>query len=72
MPRYSFSLEDGFRNAPPDATEVLADNKAAMESARLIARDFARSVAAHGNLRVVVRNEVSDEIGDVPVRPDFR
>jgi hypothetical protein len=72
MPRYFFTLEDGKRTADPDATEDLADNQAAMGHAELIAKDLERSKAALDKLRVVVRNEAGDEIGDVPVRADLR
>jgi hypothetical protein len=73
MPRYSYSLENGIRVADPqDATEDIADNRAAMDHAKLIARDLARSTAARNHLRVVVRNEAGDEIGDVPLQVDLR
>jgi hypothetical protein len=70
MPRYSFGLDDA---APlEDATEEFAGNQAAMEHAKLVAKDLARSTAARHNLRVVVRNEAGDEIGDVSLQVDPR
>ncbi|MEA2981053.1 MAG: hypothetical protein QOF09_2876 [Alphaproteobacteria bacterium] len=72
MPRYYFSLENGVRVADPDATEDFADNQGAVDHARLIAKDLARSLAARRNLRVVVRNETGDEIGDVPLRANLQ
>jgi hypothetical protein len=70
MPRYSFSLDKGIPVADSDATEDFADNHAAMEHAKLIAKDLARSLAAKNNLCVVVKNEAGDEIGDVPLQVD--
>ena len=61
MPRYSFTLENGCRIAPKDATEILADNRAAMDHGSLVAKDLARSLSAKNNFRVVVRNEAGDE-----------
>ena len=67
MPRYSFSLGYGARIVDSDATEDLADNHAAMESAKLIAKDLAVSKAAKDRLSIVVRNEADEEIGAVPL-----
>jgi uncharacterized Zn ribbon protein len=67
MPRYSFSIEDGAAVAHPDATEDLANNEAAIERAREIARDFNGSTIAIGRSRVVVRDKAGTEIGDVPL-----
>ena len=73
MPRYSYSLENGIRVADPqDATEDIADNRAAMDHAKLVAKDLARSKAAQNNLRIVIRNEAGHEIGAVPLRADLR
>ena len=72
MPRYSFTLEERVPIAPEDATEDFANNQAAMDHAKLIARDLARSTAARNLLRVVVRNEAGKEIGDVPLQMDLR
>ena len=72
MPRYTFTLEDGAIIADPEATEDLADNHAAMESAKLIAKDLALNNPARNHHRVVVRNEAGDEIGDVPLQVDLR
>jgi hypothetical protein len=72
MPHYTFSLSNGVPAADTDAVGDFADNQAAMEHAKLIAKDLARSLAARNNLRVVVSNEASDEIGDVPLRADLR
>ena len=67
MPRYTFTLEKSDRVADAEATEDLPDETAAMESARLIAHDFAISKAAEANLRVVVLDEAGDEVGSVPI-----
>ena len=72
MARYSFALEDGASVSDPEATEDLADNHAAMESAKLIAKDLARNNPARDHYRVVVRNEAGDEIGNVPLVVDRR
>ena len=72
MPRYTFTLEDGAIIADPEATEDLADNHAAMESAKLIAKDLARNNPAHDHHRVVVRDEAGNEIGNVPLLIDRR
>ena len=73
MPHYSYSLENGIRDADrQDAIEDFTDNRAAMDHTKLIARDLARSTAARNHLRVVVRNEAGDEIGDVPLQVDLR
>ena len=69
QPRYSYSLEDGVPIAAPDAKERFADNRAAIEHAKLIAKDLARSLLAQRGLRVVVRNEAGVEIGAVPLVP---
>jgi hypothetical protein len=71
MPRYTFTIDDVLV-ADPDATEDLADNHAAMESAKLIAKDLARNNPARNHHRVVVKNEAGDEIGDVPLQVDLR
>ena len=68
MPRYSFSLGYGARIPDSDATEDLPDNHAAMESAKLIAKDLAQSKAAQDRLNVVVRDEADKEVGAVPIR----
>jgi hypothetical protein len=70
MPRYSFSLDKSIPTADSDATEDFADDRAAMQHAKLIAKDLARSLAAKSNFNVVVRNEAGDEIGDVPLQVD--
>ena len=67
MPRYSFSLSDGIPAADSDAAGDFADNQAAMGHAKLIAKDLTRSLAAQRGLRVVIRNEAGDQIGDVPL-----
>ena len=72
MPLYSYSLEDGARIADLEAREEFADNQAAIAHAKLIAKDFARSKAAQNDLRVVVRNEAGDEIGEMPLQFDLR
>ena len=72
MPRYSFSLGKSISAADSDATEDLADDQAAMDYARLIAKNLARSRAAMDHLRIVVRNEAGDEIGDAPLQFDLR
>jgi hypothetical protein len=72
VPRYTFTLEDRPIIADPEATEDLADDCAAMESAKLIARDFARNNPAWDHHRVVVRNEAGEEIGNVPLLIDRR
>ena len=72
MPRYSFSLSDDIPASDTDAIGDFADNQAAMEHAKMIAKDLARSLAARRILRVVVRNEAGDEIGEVPLRADLR
>jgi len=72
MPRYSFTLENGACVADAEATEDLADDHAALESAKLVAKDLARSKAAQNNLRIVIRNEAGHEIGAVPLRADLR
>jgi len=46
MPRYSYSLEDGTRLTHPEATEDFPDDKAAMDHARKVARDFSGSLSA--------------------------
>ena len=68
MARYFFALGDAA--APEDATEEFASNQAAMDHAKLVAKDLARSTVARHNLRVVVRNEAGDEIGHVPMHVD--
>jgi hypothetical protein len=70
MPSYSFTLEDGVPVAPEDATEDFADNQTAMDHAKLVAKDLARSNAAENHLRVVARNDAGDKIGSVPVVAD--
>lgn len=72
MPHYFYSLENGIRATDPGATEDFADNRAAMDHAKLIAKDLARSKSTRDHLPVVVRNEAGDEIGDVPLQPDLR
>ena len=72
MPRYSFTLENGACVADAEATEDLADDHAALESATLVAKDLARSTAARNHYRVVVRNEAGDEIGNVHLVADLR
>ena len=72
MPRYSFSLGDGIPDSYSDAVEDFADNRAAIDHAKLVAKDLARSKAAQNNLRVVIRNEAGHEIGAVPLRADLR
>jgi len=72
MPRYSFTLEDGETIAPEDATENFANNQAAMDHARFVAKDLARSTAAQDHLRVVVRNAAGVQIGDVAVLPEHK
>jgi len=67
MPRYTYSLEDGVPIAALDANEKFADNRAAVEHAKLIAKDLARSLVARRHLRVVVRNQAGAEIGAVPL-----
>ena len=72
MPHYSFSLSDSIPAADTDATGDFADDQAAMDHAKLIAKDLARSLAARRNLRVVVKNEAGDEVGDVPLQADLQ
>ena len=72
MPRYTFTLEDGAIIGDPEATEDLADNHVAMESAKLIAKDFARNNPTWDHHRVVVRDEAGNEIGNVPLLIDRR
>ena len=67
MPRYSFTLGDGAPVADSDATADLADNQAAIDHAELIAKDLARSEAAQDDLRIVIRNQAGDKIGEVPL-----
>ena len=67
---YSFSLSDSIPATDTDATGDFADNQAAMEHAKLIAEDLARSLAARNHSRVVVRNKAGDVVGDVPLRAD--
>jgi hypothetical protein len=50
MPRYSFTLEEGTCIADPDATEDLADNQAAMDYAKLFAKDLARKPCRSGQV----------------------
>ena len=71
MPRYTFTIDDVLV-ADLDATEDLADNHAAMESAKLIAKDLARNNPARDHHRVVVRDEAGNEIGNVPLLIDRR
>jgi hypothetical protein len=66
MPWYYFSLENGDCVAAPEGEE-LPDDSAALQQAKLIARDFARNNTAPGGLRVVTRNDAGDEIGEVPL-----
>ena len=65
MPHYSYSLEDGVPIADLEAKEKFTDNRAAIEHAKQIAKDLARSLVARRGLRVVVRNEAGAEIGAV-------
>jgi hypothetical protein len=44
---------------------------AAVQHARLLARDFTRSTTAIGKSRVVVRDEAGKEIGEVPLLNAF-
>jgi len=67
MPRYSYSLEDGTRVTHPEATEDFPDDKAAMDHAWKVARDFSGSLSAMGRSSVVVRNETDEEVGSVPL-----
>ena len=71
MPRYSFSLEDGVAVTHPDATEVLPSDEAAVQHARLLAGDLARSMRATEKSRVVVRDEAGKEIGAVSLPNEF-
>ena len=40
-----------------------------MDHAKLVAKNLARSTVARNNLRVVVRDEAGNKIGDVPLKP---
>ena len=71
MPRYSYSLEDGVPIAALDANEEFADKNAAMDHAKRIAKDLARSLIAKRHLCIVVRNEAGDKIGDVPLQAEL-
>ena len=67
MPWYTFSLEDGTPATHPDAREDLADDKAAIEHAEKMAREFVGSTIAMGKSRVVVRDETDKKIGEAPL-----
>lgn len=64
MPWYYFSLENGEPAASSEGDEF-PDDQAALQYAKVIARDFARNETAPGSLRVVVRNESGTEIASV-------
>ena len=72
MTRYSFTLEDGAYVAPEDATEEFASKRAAIDHAKLVAKDLAQSHAAENKLLVVVRDEAGKEVGSIPVIFDLR
>jgi hypothetical protein len=67
MPWYYFSLENGDCVAAPEG-EQFADDRAAAQHAKQIARDFARNDTAPGRLRIKVRNEAGDEIAEAPLQ----
>jgi len=67
MPRYSFTLEDGFPLSAPDATEDFVGDDAAMDHARKVARDFDHSTTAQGKSGVVVRDATGREVGRAPL-----
>jgi hypothetical protein len=52
--------------------EDFASNQAAMDHAKLVAKDLARSTSTRRNSRVVVRNEAGVHIGDIAVLPERR
>ena len=72
MPHYSFSAEDGTRITASGATEDLADDQAAIEHAKLIARDLGFSLMAANKLCIVVRDEAGNEIGAIPLLANRR
>jgi hypothetical protein len=72
MRRYSFTLENGVRIASLDANEEFNDKQAAMDYAKLIAKDLARSIAAQRKLRVAVWDDAGKEIGHVPLVADLQ
>ena len=67
MPRYSFTLENGVRITPEDATEDCASKQAALDHAKLVAKDLATSIPARNHMCVVVRDESGNKIGSIPL-----
>jgi hypothetical protein len=68
MARYSFTLENGVCVAAEDATEEFASKQAAVDHAKLVAKDLAQSKPARNRMHVVVRDESGNKVGSIPLR----